>query len=153
MTTIVANLECMAADRFVTYAPSYNGDWKIWVARKSLWGAAGDVEHCLKFRLWTEGKGKRPVKIVADGEEKGEAKIEVLQLSAEGLFLWVGDSPADAVKEPFYAIGSGAGYAVGAMSKGATLEESLQIAAKWDTNTRLPFHILALADIKKRKRA
>ena len=137
MTTIVANREAMAADRFVTYAPSYNGDVKIWRAKGSVWGAAGDCEHCLKFRAWTEGKGKRPV--VKDPEDAEGTKFEALQLSPAGLFLYINDGPPDAVKEPYYAIGSGSGYAIGALSMGATLEQAIEVSAKWDSGTRLPF--------------
>ena len=151
MTTIVANLKGMAADRFVTYAPSYNGDVKIWSAKGSVWGAAGDCEYCLKFRSWTEGKGKRPQ--VKDPEDPEGAKFEALQLSSKGLFLYINDSPADAVKEPFYAIGSGSGYAIGALSMGASLEQAIEVAAKWDSGTRLPFdHVLLVPSKSARKK-
>lgn len=152
MTTIVATLESMAADQFVTYAPSYHGDTKIWIARGSIWGAAGDCEACLRFKNWTLGRGPRPKTTPEDPDDKDGAKVEVLQLSPKGLFLYNGDSPPDAVKEPFYAIGSGGGYAVGALSAKATLAEALDIAAKWDANTRAPFNVISLSDLKKRKR-
>lgn len=148
MTCIVANLEAMAADKFVTYAPSYTGECKIWVAKGSIWGAAGDVCNCLAFKTWTLSKGKRPV--VRDPEDPESSTLEVLQLSPKGLFLWVNDSLADPVKEPFYAIGSGGGYAIGALSMGAKLEQAVEVAAKWDSNTRLPFDMLRLADVRKR---
>lgn len=142
MTTIVATLECMVADRFVTYAPSYEGDPKIWVARGSIWGAAGSTPLCIAFKEWTLGKTKRP-KIETDEEDK----IEALQLSPEGLFLWTGNSP-DHIREGFYGIGSGGGYAVGALSTlKATIDEAMEIAQKWDANTRGPFDKIHRADI------
>lgn len=149
MTCIVANLEAMAADKFVTYAPSYTGECKIWTAKGSIWGAAGDVGYCLAFKSWTLGKGKRPV--VRDPEDPEASRFEALQLSAQGLFLWVNDSLADPVKEHFYAIGSGGGYAIGALSMGSTLEQAIEVAAKWDSNTRLPFDMINLRDVKKRR--
>lgn len=150
MTTIVADLKRMGADRFVTYAPSYNGDVKIWIAKGSIWGAAGDTENCTKFRAWTLGRGGRPE--TRDPEDPEGAKMEALQLSPKGLFLYVNDGPPDAVKEPFYAIGSGAGYAIGALSMGATLEQSIEVASKWDSGTRLPMDLIALQDVKKARR-
>jgi hypothetical protein len=144
MTTIVANLECMAADRLVSYGPSYNGDMKIWEAKGSVWGAAGAADMCIAFKAWTLGKGPRPK------PESDEDKIDVLQLSPKGLFLWVSCAGPDAVKEPFYGIGSGGGYAVGALSMGATLDQAMEVAAKWDANTRAPFDKIPL---RKRKRA
>lgn len=146
MTTIVANLDCMAADRFVTYGPSYQGAPKIWVARGSIWGAAGSVSLCIAFRDWTLSKRKKPILDAAE-----EDKIEVLQLSPEGLFLWADGSCPDAVKESFYGIGSGGGYAIGALSKGASLDEAMGISAKWDANTRSPFDVLSLADLKRKR--
>ena len=153
MTTIVANRECMAADRFVTYTPSYNGDCKIWVARASIWGAAGPTWKGLAFKAWTLGKGKRPeFDGGEDGEEENEVKLEVLQLSEDGLFLWVNGDLPDPVSEPFYSIGSGAGYAIGALSMQASLEQSIEVAAKWDSGTRLPIDMIALADIRKKRK-
>ena len=147
MTTIVATLDCMAADRFVTYGPSYQGDPKIWVARGSIWGAAGTVALCLAFKAWTFTKAKRPTIEPADDD-----KVEVLQLSPQGLFLWTGGGGPDPVRESFYGIGSGGGYAIGALSKSATLDEALEIAQKWDANTRGPFDKIALKDIRRRGR-
>jgi hypothetical protein len=148
MTCIVANLESMASDRFVTYGPSYTGATKIWVAKGSVWGAAGDVGQCLAFKAWTLGKGKRPQ---VESEEEEGSRIEVLELSPKGLFLWINDSVGDAIREHFYAIGSGGGYAIGALSMGATLEQAVEVAAKWDSNTRMPFDMIALASIKRKR--
>lgn len=148
MTTIVANLDCMAADRFVTYGPSYQGAPKIWIARGSIWGAAGTVSLCIAFREWTMSKRKRPALEITEDD-----KMEALQLSPEGLYLWADGTCPDPVKEKFYGIGSGGGYAIGAMSSGASLDEAMEIAAKWDANTRSPFDVLSLADLKGRKRA
>ena len=149
MTTIVANLECMAADRFVSYAPSYKGDLKIWTAKGSVWGAAGDAEHCIRFQSWTKGRGARPR--VKEPDDPEGARFEALQLSPKGLFLYINDSPPDAVKEPYYAIGSGSGYAIGALSMGATLEQSIEVAAKWDSGTRGPFDSIQLGDAKAKR--
>jgi hypothetical protein len=148
MTTIAANLKAMAADRFVTYAPSYNGSSKLWIAKGAVWGAAGNVGHISAFKAWTMGKGKRPV--VVDPEDTDAARLEILQLSPEGLFLWVNDDAPDAVKEPFYAIGSGAGYAIGALSMQSSLEQAVEVAAKWDSGTRLPFDMISLGSLKRK---
>lgn len=150
MTTIVADRECMAADRFVTYAPSFTGECKIWTARGSIWGAAGPSNKGLAFRAWTLG-GRRPDFKRADGDEEEDVKLEVLQLSPKGLFLWVNADLPDPVSEPFFAVGSGAGYAIGALSMQASLEQAIQVAAKWDSGTRLPFDMIALKDLKRKR--
>lgn len=43
---------------------------------------------------------------------------------------------------PFYAIGSGDEYAMGAMEAGATVEEAVRIACKFDTLSELPIETL-----------
>jgi hypothetical protein len=151
MTTIVADRESMAADKFVTYTPCFNGERKIWVARGSIWGAAGPSWKGLAFKAWTFGKGKRPTFLKEDEEESNEVKLEVLQLSPDGLFLWVNGDLPDPVMEPFFGIGSGGQYAVGALTKGSTLVESIEIAARWDSGTRLPIDMISLGEIGKRK--
>lgn len=151
MTTIVANREAVASDRFVTYAPSFNGECKIWTARNSIWGAAGPSAKGLAFKAWTLGKGKRPSFLKSDDEEEPDVKLEILQLSNKGLFLWVNGDLPDPVHEPFYAIGSGAQYAIGALSMQSTLAQAIEVASKWDNGTRLPIDMIALKDVRKKR--
>ena len=153
MTTICANREAMASDRFVTYSTSFNGECKIWIAKGSIWGAAGPSNKGLAFRAWTLG-GPRPKFKSPDPEEEDEdqeVKLEVLQLSPKGLFLWVNSGPPDPVFEPFFGVGSGAGFAIGALSMQATLEQAVEVAAKWDGGTRLPIDVIALRDVKRKR--
>ena len=155
MTTIVANLQGMAADTFVTYTPCFKGESKIWIAKGAIWGAAGPSAKGLAFKAWTLGRGKRPTFIdAADEEEKEEkgVKMEVLQLTPGGLYLWLNGDLPDPVHEGFYAVGSGGGYAVGALSMGATLDQALEVAQKWDGGTRGPFDTITLEDVKKGRR-
>ncbi len=72
-------------------------------------------------------------------------KLEVLQLTPGGIFLWVNGDLPDPVRESFFAIGSGAAYAMGALTMGASLEQAVEVAAKWDNNTRMPVDALSLA--------
>lgn len=135
----------------MTYTPSFNGECKMWAARGSIWGAAGSSAKGLAFKAWTLGKGKRPSFVKGEEEEETEMKIEVLQLSPKGLFLWVNGDLPDPIHEPFFAVGSGAGYAIGALSMQSTLEQAIEVAAKWDANTRLPFDVMALKDLKRKR--
>jgi hypothetical protein len=36
---------------------------------------------------------------------------------------------------------------------GATLEQAVEVAAKWDSNTRMPFDMITLASIKRKRGA
>jgi hypothetical protein len=47
---------------------------------------------------------------------------------------------------PFYVAGSGGSLAMGAMAHGATAEEAVQIACKYDTKTCEPVHVLRVND-------
>lgn len=152
MTTIVATLDRMVGDTFISYEVSFQGSPKIWVAKGCAWGGAGATSALAQFKLWTHGKAKRPEFKKADDEEEDTSRLEVLQLHPRnGLFLWINADLPEKVEEPFYAIGTGAGYAVGAMSKDATAEEALEIAAKWDKGTRLPGHVITIRDLAKKK--
>ena len=135
----------MVSDTFVTYDPSFRGSPKIWLAKGCVWGGAGSSGVLAAFKQWTLGKGKRPSDFKKPEDEDSAPKIDVLQLHPKnGIFLWVNGDLPEKVDEPFYAVGSGAAYAVGAMSHGATHKEALEIAAKWDSSTRLPGHVVTL---------
>jgi hypothetical protein len=135
----------MAADKHVTYSPSFTGECKIWAAKGAIWGAAGPSWKGLAFKAWTLGKGKRPEFIKPEGEDEEDVKLEVLQLTPSGIFLWVNGDLPDPVRESFFAIGSGAPYAMGALTMGASLAQAIEVAAKWDNGTRLPVDTIALA--------
>lgn len=151
MTTVIATRDCMVSDTLISYEPSFRGESKIWVAQGCVWGGAGPAGPIAAFKQWTLGKGKRPDFKKPDDDEEESAKMEVLQLHpTNGLFLWINSDLPERVDEPFYAIGGGGAYAVGAMSHGATPQEALEIAAKWHTGTRLPGHVVTLPKRKRR---
>jgi len=54
-----------------------------------------------------------------------DGRLRLLYSDGRGLFL----------DKPFYAIGSGSDYAMGAMAHGASAEEAVRIAAVFDTAT------------------
>ncbi len=152
MTTIIATKDKLVGDTFVSYEVSFEGAPKLWLAKGSAWGGAGSCGMLAQFRLWTLGKAKRP-EFKKDDDEKETSEIEVLQLNPQkGIYLWINSDPPEFVNEPFYAIGTGAGFAVGAMSKGASPEEALEIAAKWDKGTRLPGHVITATDLTRKRR-
>jgi hypothetical protein len=108
---------------------------------------AGATELCLAFKAWTLGRAKK----FALPDKDEDDKVEALQLSPKGLFLYVGGGGPDPVKEGCYGIGSGGGYGVGALSVGATIRQAMDVAAKWDANTRAPFDVITLESLKGRR--
>lgn len=153
MTTGVATPDLVMADSFISYEPCFTGGKKIWAAKGTLWTGAGSASNLAQFRLWTLGKAKKPVIEKPEKEDDDATKLEVIQVRKDGIYLWINDAIPEFVNSPFFAVGSGGGYAMGALSKGATPQEALEIAAKWDSATRGPFHALSFADLlQNRKR-
>lgn len=150
MTTVAANECSMAGDTLISYSPSFEGRPKIWVAKHSLWGAAGPAHICAAFKLWTLGKAKKPTagQKPEGSDEEENVKLEVLQLHRkDGLFLWVNNDLPEKIVNQFYAIGSGGACALGALAMGATPELAVAVAARFDNSTREPINILTLDDI------
>jgi ATP-dependent protease HslVU (ClpYQ) peptidase subunit len=82
------------------------------------------------------GKGRRPRLCKA---------FRALRLSAEGIFLIEGpDDTWMKIDDEFYAIGSGAHYAIGALAMGAAPKRAVEIAMDWDNFTGGKINVLGL---------
>lgn len=129
MTTIVASLTGMAADTRVTWDDdSTSPGIKIFVCGEELIGTAGDVAAGSRFLEWYKSGGKkRKPKLTKD--------FKAIKLGKDGIFLIDHDSEWVKIDDTFYAIGSGAPYALGALSMGASVKEAVEIAAKYDNWT------------------
>lgn len=127
MTTIVATTEVMASDRRVTGGPMFKTT-KIQRIHGSIYGGAGNVDQIFKMFEWFKNPDMKP-------EWKFEPDFEILQLSAEGLFVWTSEMIAIPVGMPYYAIGSGAHFALGALECGADPANAIRVAHKFDPYT------------------
>ena len=106
----------------------------------SIFGAAGDQGLILKlYKFLYEG-----------GEQlEAEAELDVLQLTHSGLCLFdTRTAQFYQIRSKFYAIGSGAEFALAAMSLGATPLQAIECAAKFDPDTGHPIDVMTL---KRRK--
>lgn len=141
MTTIVYRDGVLAADSLATMGDTkiHGRYMKIRRIGDHLVGTAGSVADSENFIIWLKSgdvdvpppKGNYSALIV---DPRGRVReIE------NGSVLPV---PRGA---KFFAIGSGAPYALGALYAGATAAEAVKIAAKIDTNTGLPVKTLKLA--------
>lgn len=143
MTTIVAVTGAMGSDTFVSSdtGVSYPAR-KVVRIKGDLIGAAGDSGDCLRFLEWAKhdfAEKKRP-KFTCASNDENEAHI--LLVNAEGIFTMSTTDPyPEEILSPYWAIGSGGDAALGALAKGATLEEALEIAARFDMYTKAPFHV------------
>lgn len=95
---------------------------------KGIVGAAGDWDDVLKF--WDVLQGK-PLKDAL----RNDAELEGIELHPEGIFLYTASGKRFAIRDQFYAIGSGGPYAIGAMAMGATPEEAVALASRFDPAT------------------
>ncbi|HRC96243.1 MAG TPA: hypothetical protein PK317_05550 [Coprothermobacter proteolyticus] len=142
MTTVAVDKTAMTCDLQFTHSSGlkFKGFTKCKVvpkiistsmfgAEKVIVGACGDADKMGVAWSWLEdpvGYGKLP-------KLKG---VEFIALTSDGdiltsanLINWI------KVDEPFYAIGSGSHFAIGAMSAGKTTVEAVRAAMKHDPAT------------------
>lgn len=140
MTTIAFRDGILAADTRGTdegYHPGIYRTEKLFRVGEAVVATAGDDSTGMLFVDWftARQKGKRvkpPAALVLGAEG---ADFCVLVLMGEGLFWADKWCRLIKVSDEFYAIGSGSPYAMGAMAKGATAEEAVRIAMRWDPHT------------------
>lgn len=143
MTTIVASLQAMAADSRVSGGPMFDTT-KIRRIGGSLYGGCGTLSQILKMFAWFENPDMVP-------NWKTTPDFSILQLSPDGLFVWESEMIAIRIDTPFYSIGSGSEYAMGALACGANLQQAIQVASNFDPGTNDRIHIEELAPKRKRK--
>jgi hypothetical protein len=101
---------------------------KIYKIRGSLLGVCGNLEHAMQFIEWRRKPGDKPV--------FADSTFSALELTTKGEILWWGtELVAVPIEDEFYAIGTGAAYATGALEMGAKPAEAIRIAAKHDPST------------------
>ncbi len=158
MTTIAYRDGVLAADSQTTIQTEAGGSRKFRCTPKLLTknvlidgepqeviiALAGESAPGLAFFNWFDG----------DFETKDTPEIFVqnlpdftaLVLFAHGLYEFDAYCTADKIIEPFYAIGSGAKAALGAMHAGATAEQAVEIACKVDPYTSGPVQVVKLQE-------
>ncbi len=94
-------------------------------------GISGSIPDAMKFLEWYESG--------CDGENHPDftsEKFDALVLDKNGsLFSWDSHLVPSRIEDEFFAIGSGALAAMGAMHMGATATQAVLVAAKLDRNT------------------
>lgn len=132
MTCIAVSVKhlCIASDTRCSSDGAMVNVSKVRPVGKGLVGAAGDWSDVLHFWDLVEKTGK-----YKDGQLTDGSELEGIELSHEGIYLYGPDGTRYAIKDTFYAIGSGGPYAMGAMAMGATPTEAVAIAARFDPGT------------------
>lgn len=111
---------------------------KVRTVGRGLVGAAGAWSDVLKFWDLVEKRKRK------DAGLHDNSELEAIELHPTGLYLYEASGVRYPIKDQFYAVGSGAPYALGAMAMGASPEEAVAIAARFDPNTGGEVEVLKL---------
>lgn len=129
MTTIAANLECMAADQRMTSGNAPARIHKIRRIGDSLYAGAGTSVLIVVFLDWLEAPkkntGEARLRLYRLIPEDQRHEFEVLELSPSGLALWDGWGAKISLLDKSYAIGTGGLSAMQAMKRGVPPEEAV----------------------------
>jgi ATP-dependent HslUV protease subunit HslV len=130
VTTIAYRDGVLAADTLMT-ANGSRDDFAPKIERIGglLVGTTGSFPLGLKFRAWV-ARGFEGDCPYSGGEPDGNGII----VWAHGVVGWCAAGPWP-VMRPFYALGSGCEYAIGAMEMGASAEQAVGVAMKHATET------------------
>lgn len=131
MTTIVANLECMAADQRCTGGGPMCHVKKIHRIGDSLFGIAGDSMLGLHIIKWLSGK-RDPAHLYKLIPDAYRSDVDVLELSPTGLAFWNGWGVRLPLLDATFAIGSGAMSALQALRMNCNPQEAVLQAMKLD---------------------
>lgn len=143
MTTIAASLDfqMIAADsRCSTDTWMFNVS-KLRSGPGTAFGAAGTWEQILKFYAALEQNGELGL----------ECDVEVLELRKDGLWIYNGSLVCFPIKERFWAIGTGAPYAISAMYLGKSPAEAIEIAKLFDPGTGGEIETMRIPNVSQSK--
>lgn len=129
MTTVVCNRHMMVTDKRATFDGSASFTiTKIFKIRGSIYGICGNLEHAMQFIAWRRKPGDKPILV--------DSSFNALELTPKHEILWWGSELVPVpIEDEFYAIGTGAAYATGALEMGAQPADAIAIAAKHDPST------------------
>jgi hypothetical protein len=136
MTTIAARVSTgeIAADSMVSGDDSFYLVEKLRRGKASIYGACGDWDKILKFYQVLE----------SGGELDSDLDVTVLELRSDGLWVYEGTIIPARIKNEFWAIGTGANYAIAAMHLGLSPADAVKLACKYDTSSNEPIDVLKL---------
>ncbi len=134
MTTIAVRGGLMAADSRMTHDGRMTRCVKLFKRAGAVIGLAGDDAPAMMFIDWYGSGRSRPEILVT-----GAADFHALVLD-EKKRVWLFDKwcRGERITAPFFAVGTGADAAMGAMHAGADARRAVSIACKVDINSGLP---------------
>lgn len=136
MTTIAARFSTkeIAADSMVSGDDSFYLVEKLRVGKQSIYGGCGDWDKLLKFYQAIE----------SGSELDSDCDVTILELRNDGIWIYEGCIIPARIKNDFWAVGTGANFAVAAMHLGKSPKEAVEIACQYDTSSNLPIDYMKL---------
>lgn len=139
MTTIAVRNGIMAADSCETHELDDGGHYvgqcrKLFRKGDAVLGTYGESTTGMVFVDWYGSRRKCPREMLVNAD----AEFGVIVLSPAGIFLYDKWCRAERLEGDFFAFGTGAKVALGAMHAGASAEEAVRIASLVDLYTRGP---------------
>lgn len=141
MSTVAYKDSILAADSRAyggSWCPSPGSKQKIHEFKGVRFGiSSSKIGQAEKFMDWVRSEAG------ADALT-GELSFRALMLNEAGELFLFDSSPwaSGPIRSKFYAIGTGAEYAMGAMAAGASAKEAVKIACKLDPHSGLPVRTL-----------
>lgn len=148
MTTIVYRDGVLAAD-----SRAYSGD-SVPIGHKKKIGAVKQSDGSIvtfgistphpgfseEIRAWLGNERDRDFQ-----PQEREFNMLLIEGNGEVFFFHNSFTPSGPIEAPYYAVGSGAEYALGALAHGATAVEAVEAASELDAWTKGPIHFIDLA--------
>lgn len=110
---------------------------KLRKGKNSVFGAAGDWKDVLTAFQALESTDPNV-------ELNEDCEIEMVELRDDGIWVYENTLIPARIKNDFYAIGTGANYAIMAMHLGKSPAEAVALAALYDPSTRAPIDVMHL---------
>jgi hypothetical protein len=141
MTTIAAKASTgeIAADSMVSGDDSFYLVEKLRRGQESVYGGCGDWDKLLKFYNSLE----------SGADLDSDTDVTVLELRSDGIWIYESTIIPAKIKNDFWAIGTGANFAIAAMHLGLTPAEAVKLACLYDTSSHEPIDVMTLSGRKR----
>jgi hypothetical protein len=145
MTTVAAKVSTgeIAADSMVSGDDSFYLVEKLRKGKNSVYGACGDWDKCLKMLQVLE----------SGGDLDSDTDVTVLELRHDGIWVYESTIIPARIKNDFWAIGTGANYAIAAMHLGLSPTEAVKLACLYDTSSHEPVDTMRLGGTRARTKS
>ena len=141
MTTIAAKASTgeIAADSMVSGDDSFYLVEKLRKGQESIYGGCGDWDKLLKFYNSLE----------SGADLDSDTDVTVLELRSDGIWIYESTIIPAKIKNDFWAIGTGANFAIAAMHLGLNPAEAVKLACLYDTSSHEPIDVMSLSGRKR----